>query len=660
MLTPAGQPAVGAHVFLDAWDRSEEGAVYLVTDAQGRFAVPTQESTLAVSLPGRPCQCGSPTCDCVEFFVGVVNGEVDDAPESMLYLDAAQETPTVELRLVDLKMRGRVVDATSGQPVAGADVAWHKREEWMDRTSAKTDAQGEFVLPAMLDGYDVPNLTVTAAEGYAPVQVKVDLTQSPVVEIRLPGVRAVEGRVVDEGGRPVPDAQVRVWGDHQIRQQAGKPNSLEWVHNRLGKTDSLGRFTVGDFPDSVPVQFSVGATKDGFSEESVEVALRPGSPDVPVEIVLRSGGTFSGRVLDERGALVDGCRISEMPWGSRTKTYSDGGFSFDGLRRGTTYRFRFTAQGLQSRVVEVHPPAKLDVILRPAAAQIRVDPVDEDGKEVGSNFMVRAYAQGQVDRDVLLRHGAFVASPEALYMDEDSLDGIEALASDGDNSSGFTLDLPQGVYDLLVFRKCWSPDPRGAYRVLALPGVASGETKRVAIPEEKRVELDAQILAAEDGAPLPNYSYRLYDQTGAIVANARSNGQAALGELRLADSGTLTLEFTADGRRPEVRRVQLGAGIDTDLGEVRLARGGARVRVRFLGDSTLRPGVLVAYDDPGTGLRRGRFVDDFAGGVDFWTSPGRLTVFARAYEQDTDARRPRRITLDAVEGETREVVIDLR
>jgi hypothetical protein len=169
-----------------------------------------------------------------------------------------------------------------------------------------------------------------------------------------------------------------------------------------------------------------------------------------------------------------------------------------------------------------------------------------------------------------------------------------------------------------------------------------------------------RLVADEDGEPLSDYTYRFFDDAGALRLTGQPSGPGTARSLTLIDAGHPILEFSCGGRQPVTRRLDLEAQADIDLGDVRLARGGACVRVRFLADPTLRPFLWLSYADPGNGLTRRINAQDLSEGFELWTSPGHLTLSVQAFEQEGSRERIRSAELDAVEGETREVEIDLR
>jgi len=178
-------------------------------------------------------------------------------------------------------IRGVVHDREEA-PIRGASV---RADE---ATAAETDARGEFLLPA-LDPRRGATL-VAGAEGYASVTEAVRLRagEASVVEIVLSAGRSLDGRVVDDGRRPVAAARVTVVGQADARTD----------------TDENGEFRF----ESVPREDLV---LRAFHPEFTDSAPTPVGPDERrVELVLRRASSVSGTVYSPDGSAVMGVRVS--------------------------------------------------------------------------------------------------------------------------------------------------------------------------------------------------------------------------------------------------------------------------------------------------------------------------------------------------------------
>ncbi|MBL8749489.1 MAG: sigma-70 family RNA polymerase sigma factor [Planctomycetes bacterium] len=213
--------------------------------------------------------------------------------------DAAGASPTidatsrasVELRLrlprtKPVEVRGTVRDR-AGRAIAGASVTAH----WRSETTARTDANGAYVLP--VDRGDGDLIVVANAPDTFPGRESarpepgvashvVDFVLDPAVELR--------GRVVDQDGRPVVRANV-------------------WLADRDAAipTDATGMFTALVSPDR-PTALDVAPPDPGTAWNGPAAhLLAAGQRAVTLTLQRLRGGraSMTVRVLDESGAPLD-------------------------------------------------------------------------------------------------------------------------------------------------------------------------------------------------------------------------------------------------------------------------------------------------------------------------------------------------------------------
>ena len=121
---------------------------------------------------------------------------------------------------------------------------------------------------------------------------------------------AVEGRVVDDQGRPIAGASV-----HWVA--AGWSGNVEQLpETSRTSTDADGRFRFAHvnpgFVAMIPGHVVLIAKAPGHEPGVANVLLRPGSP--PVEFRLGPGKTLAGRVVDAEGRPIDGAFVSIASW----------------------------------------------------------------------------------------------------------------------------------------------------------------------------------------------------------------------------------------------------------------------------------------------------------------------------------------------------------
>ncbi|HEX6885632.1 MAG TPA: sigma-70 family RNA polymerase sigma factor [Planctomycetota bacterium] len=211
--------------------------------------------------------------------------------------------PEAEARIVlaaGHRLAGVVLDA-AGKPLAGASV--HVHPEFAREQRATTDADGRFEVQAL----------VASEEGYilvsAPGHALFARQPFPVgpgapgfVELRLEPEAPLAGRVLDEQGRPVPEARVKAEGDRllEIEAEFGEPKTWEWraACNEVW-TDGEGWFR---FERLYPGSFLLRASPPDAPELCAELRTRSGREDV--EIVIDRAAlervVFAGVVRDGR------------------------------------------------------------------------------------------------------------------------------------------------------------------------------------------------------------------------------------------------------------------------------------------------------------------------------------------------------------------------
>ncbi len=189
-----------------------------------------------------------------------------------------EKTATLTMR-EGVPIEGRVL-GPDGEPVAGAKVAllWDKNEAG-EAYKTTTDAQGRYRFP---HARPVAQAALIQAEGFAPGLTELEARPGASLEARLEPARTIRGRVVDEKGRPVPGATVRVDSWRSYRRP------LDWE----GKTDAEGRFAWAEAPgDAV----TLAVQREG-PEPGVKIEAPADAGELAVTLPSR---------LRVRGSVVD-------------------------------------------------------------------------------------------------------------------------------------------------------------------------------------------------------------------------------------------------------------------------------------------------------------------------------------------------------------------
>ncbi len=405
------------------------------------------------------------------------------APEAM----KRQEDATVLLRAdASAAVVGvRVVDERTRAPIAGAKLTRYRVSEDM------ADLRAPFHAGEATSGKDgIVSLPmdrakggwwVVEATGYAPFQAD----EVPPVEVGMRPGRRVEARLLDPMGAPLADAEVLVFHGGEwpapvlarARTAADGRLVLEHVDVAHGCYAVFGRSGVLGYTNSGDrYQLSYLA---GLGRRVRDVALEPG-------IDVR------GRVLDERGAPLQGAIVGTNPEGhdgqaAPVRTNATGDFEVLGVRHG-------------SALLAVHPAATDDggtafgAVIGDAPALVRVGP---DGDP--TDYAAVAAASVRVDLELRVPSGR-------------SLGKVE-LRAVGDDGRAFTAWTQRGYGDGPLGTALFSLPP-GHYRV-----TTGDRFQRVAIP---RTEFTVSAASP-------------------ITLKVRSVPQPALRTVGLADGESATL-----------------------------------------------------------------------------------------------------------------------
>ncbi|HEY7112190.1 MAG TPA: carboxypeptidase regulatory-like domain-containing protein [Thermoanaerobaculia bacterium] len=226
---------------------------------------------------------------------------------------------------------GRVLDA-EGNPVPGARVYWtasRTEEEALADDTAGVDQKAAGETRTAADG--TFRATLAAQPGAVAVRVEAaglpgavlpgpydaaDATTLP--EIELPAAEKLAGKVVDESGKPVAGARVRVSSRGLLDADVGLFASAV--------SGADGGFTIPNAPKGLR---SLEVRAAGFAP-SVRPLLEATGNE---RVVLKAGGTVSGTVLEVSGKAAANAIVSCESVAARTG--SDGKYRLTGVPAGT-------------------------------------------------------------------------------------------------------------------------------------------------------------------------------------------------------------------------------------------------------------------------------------------------------------------------------------
>lgn len=573
---------------------------------------------------------------------------------SNLEVRAGQDLKGVEIVLAaGAAVEGRVL-SPSGKPVAGAEVRVVEEEArgfFRMPAMASTDGDGRYRLEGVAPGAR----TVQAShEGYrrAVRDLEVRLGEN-TLDLSLEGGAEVRGRVVDEGGAPVPGARVSLREGWRSWDLPG------------GVSGADGSFTLTGVADGT---YHLLGEKQGYArnEEGQEVTVA-GSSVGGVEVKLSRGGAIAGQLL--------GLDFTDL---AQVEVRSDGGGAsrLGTVRPDGSYRIENLAPG-KRRVLATLPggtrQARGEVELEPGVSEVRLDldfaeegdggtltgRVLRNGEPLSSamvsltgpgasrwgetdhegRFRFEAVPKGSYELAVMVRGGTRHEEKLDIAGDRDVLIDLRTVtvsgrvtdAADRSPISGASVVLlpREGGSDASRFFPIeTSTDSRGAFRLL---GVTEGAWKvRVSqegyAPGEEEVTVEAAegapvegvelALQATEGVTLevvlPNgrppseVRSAVLDASGRVVSAGRHMVREG-GRVRISSvaPGSWELVLDSDGWAP----VSLPVTAPGDAGRVALATPGSlRVEVPALADG--RVGATVRFTDAGGRLFRTLWGDE--------------------------------------------------
>jgi Carboxypeptidase regulatory-like domain len=324
---------------------------------------PLRDFTIAVSRDRRVAGPNAPrkfTPDDGRFALDAVSpGELDLVVQAKGYVAGgmvdvkatAGGTTNVEIALDrGAIVKGRVT--SSGQPLGDVTVMVQLQGGPVTRTMqpqrpVRTDASGEFVLEGVTPGGQRVDFR---KQGYVQTSKTVDVTagQDTRLDVELARGRELRGRVVDEGGRPIVNAEI------VIRNLAAG----------MIRSDTDGAFTLDGLGDETYV---VIARKDGYVNDDQEVTAQTSS----VTLTLGRGATITGRVTGVEPAEITNVEVMATDysnWRSPARPDTSGNFTIHGVPDG-----KINVRASLPRPVRREAEPKMIDVVNAAAPFVQLD-----------------------------------------------------------------------------------------------------------------------------------------------------------------------------------------------------------------------------------------------------------------------------------------------
>ncbi|MCE9634512.1 MAG: sigma-70 family RNA polymerase sigma factor [Planctomycetes bacterium] len=462
------------------------------------------------------------------------------------------------------RVQGRLV-GPDGKPVGEAliGVTSHGGGGSDRAFDATSDADGRFAVEDLR--HDQPHTLTFLAAGLGRYLLDFDPAAQEggtidVGDVALPAARMIEGRVVDDGGAPVPGAAVRLYGFNEDRERLRPGKSFVSTHygcREERRTDDLGRFR---FPELCPGDYDLDVVTADVRTTQTSVALAADRDVAGVELKLPGGKQFVVDVKDSQGAPAAGVTVQVVirdGWSGSQTTQADGRVAFSVTSDVVSLSaFSWTKALLfaPSRRVEAGATTAT-VVLRNARA-VRGRIVDPEGRRlVPGNVGLRVFEGGRpmpVDPWGQNVMGTFNdASFEASVPLDGAIDLVvdPVVASDGRLLQGELRGIRPDATDVVLQTRIvpldreltvivLNPDGRPEAGAEVEASIAPGRsTKRVVAGPTGRAYLEGlPATPVTIYATLPADHPHRADWIAASVASAR------------ADAGEVELMFT-EGRR---------------------------------------------------------------------------------------------------------------
>ena len=319
-------------------------------------------------------------------------------------LEAGQVVTDVRIELSKGGMlEVHIADAETKQPVEKAqmNIYHQKTNQWI---YGKSDNNGIARVRLMPGAYQFSGIYKRGYKSEDPRKNFI-LEDGGIVrlEYQLKSQGKISGVVRDENGKPVQDVKLMICpmgGRDEIRSDVEGKYELSWDPGMWGPGERETVFCLVARHEKRNLAASVEISQDTKT----------------VDITLRSGVTFTGRVVDTDGKGIPGAQVRVMlrvsNWGSplgrdEVKADESGNYEFSAIPAGHNYSISASARGYGQKDIDAHTDNavgnRLDIetlTLQPANLSVSGQIVDVQGKAV-SGARVEGSGEGQPNPNTL-------------------------------------------------------------------------------------------------------------------------------------------------------------------------------------------------------------------------------------------------------------------
>ncbi len=472
-------------------------------------------------------------------------------------------------------LTGRVIDAESRRPVAGAVVFVSGRTEvW-----AVSDGAGAFTLERVPAGSRARALRA-AAPGYMPAWADAGGSNAarPSVTLALRPSAALVGSVTDQKGRPVAGVEVDAVatvprsGGIRIMRQVGMTRGMVLK----ARTDERGRYRIAPLATGAP--YDVTFRRAGYAPLAKQVPPAPRDRSGELHVTLLPGSRGIGRVSTLQGEAIAGARVTltKQEAGGSTmvmrrvgeraasdaEATSDAGgrFTLADLPAGR-FELDVTAAGFAgSKVPGIEVPA--------VAGEVDLGTVKLAGGSPVEGRVVGPQGQPIEGAEVFVLDGMMGMMPLSRW----AVTGLEPAASSAPDGFFRVEDRAAGQKVDLAVR-------HSGYTVERALGVLAPTEEPVVITLRPASAIRGRVVNA-DGDPVAEAQLQLImERAGGGMSFMTSLGNTTTGDdgrfaIEDVDPGTVRINVNATGYLPFERAgVEVPAGKDLDGLELVLRPG---------------------------------------------------------------------------------------